>query len=60
MQNWRYKFREVLIGYFNCKQGGSVWIERGGSSFAVVIPLGHVFRGSEASETIDIDIFNCK
>ena len=40
--------REVLN-----KQGGSVWIRRGGSSSAVVIPLVNIPGGQEASKTID-------
>ena len=35
------------------KQGGSVWIGRGGGSSAVAIPLGNVPGGNEVSETID-------
>ncbi len=32
------------------KQGGSVWIGRGGDFSAVVTPLGDIPGGSEASE----------
>ena len=31
----------------------SVWIGRDGGSSAVTIPLGNIFRGNKASETID-------
>ena len=30
-----------------------VWIECGGDSFAMAIPLGHVPGGKEASDTIE-------
>ena len=30
----------------------SVWIGRGGGSFAMTIPLGYVTEGNEPSETI--------
>ena len=36
------------------KQGGSVWIGRGGGFPAVAIPLRDVSRGNEASKTIDM------
>ena len=35
------------------KQGGSVWIGRSGGSSAVAISLGDVYRGNEASKTMD-------
>ena len=38
------------------REGGSVFIGRGGGYPAVVIPLGNISGGNEASETIDIKI----
>ena len=41
---------EVLLEGEGCnKQGGSVWIGRGGGFSAVATPLGDVPGGSEAS-----------
>ena len=46
--------KELLIeGEGLNKQGGSVWIGRGGGSSAVAIPLGDVPRGNKASQTIE-------
>ena len=43
--------KEMLIdGEGLNKQGGSAWIGRSGGSSVMVIPLGGVTRGNEASE----------
>ena len=35
------------------KQGGSVWIGRGGGSSAMAIPLEDIQGGNEVTQTID-------
>ncbi len=43
--------KEVLVEEEGLnRQGGSVWIERGGGCSAVATPLGDITRGSEVSE----------
>ena len=46
--------KELLIeGERLHKQGGNVWIRRGGASSAMSNPLGDVSEGNDDSETID-------